>query len=848
MAFSGPFAHLKACTFCQQPRYDPDILASSQGKKKVPQKQYLTLPLGPQLQALWRTPEGARNMRYRSKLTKEILEKAKARPDNNIVIEEYEDVFHGEAYLNAVKDGRITDDDMVLMISIDGAQLYQMKQSTCWIYIWIILDLAPDLRYKKRHVLVGGVIPGPNKPKNIESFLFPGFHHVAALSKEGLSIWDALENRVAVEYKYWSCAFGCRIFCPVPGRRKPGGNHYYPALLKPHGNYTVAGCDHPDIDPRYLPGGNPQEYQKALKLILESSTTTFEGNQKKTARVTRGYLDGYPYPYPWQPNPSNPRVFRTKQAQKLLIRFGRFWARLRGHGYRNRYPYPYPSLPNPCTRTGWPYPCISLALNIPDLILDLWRGKLDCDPDDDRKTWDWAVLVGEVWEDHGREVAAATPYLPGSFDRPPRNPAEKISSGYKAWEFLTYVYGLGPGLFYKILPHKYWKNFCKLVAGVRLLHQRRIPKEQLIHGHNLLLEFVTGFEDLYYQQKSSRIHFCRQSIHALLHIGPEIPRLGPAVVYTQWPLERTIGNLGEEIRQPSNFLANIIERAARRAQVNSLLALIPELADDKPQPRISCDLGASYMLSMRERFPHVVTATEREAVCTFFSARNIALSDDALKIQKWARLQLQNMQFVRTAWKEAVKPLEKVRTARNVMFYQNASKNMPYFAEVQYFFMANINGSEQGLALVSVYGDQTVVNGRGLATRTGLATVSTLQRRICREKCIISAARIDVGKGGRHQAIVVVMQEEKPNVAILVDKVKSAHDRVTVSKALFSPVFGVKGVSLTDSTSVGDDGRRMTGRAFVVSMQNRVSACQTVVNGRGLATRTGLATGKRGYG
>jgi len=57
------------------------------------------------------------------------------------------------------------------------------------------------------------------------------------------------------------------------------------------------------------------------------------------------------------------------------------------------------------------------------------------------------------------------------FDRPPRNPAEKISSGYKAWEFLTYVFGLGPGVFLDILLDIYWTHFCKLVAGIRLLYQ-----------------------------------------------------------------------------------------------------------------------------------------------------------------------------------------------------------------------------------------------------------------------------------------------------------------------------------------------------------------------------------------
>jgi hypothetical protein len=76
-----------------------------------------------------------------------------------------------------------------------------------------------------------------------------------------------------------------------------------------------------------------------------------------------------------------------------------------------------------------------LSLNILDLLVNLWWGMLDCDKSNDRTMWDWATLRGNVWEMHGCKVAAATPYLPGSFDRPPCNPAKKITSGYKAWEF-----------------------------------------------------------------------------------------------------------------------------------------------------------------------------------------------------------------------------------------------------------------------------------------------------------------------------------------------------------------------------------------------------------------------------
>ena len=196
------------------------------------------------------------------------------------------------------------------MMSLDGAQLYQSKQSDCWIYIWVLLDLSPDLRYKKRHVFPGGFIPGPNKPKNVESFLFPGFHHLSALMKEGLQIWDALENNIFRSNPFLhlgtadgpgmtylngltghSGAFGCRLYCPVKGRRKEHQNHYYPALRKPLGDYDVEGCNHNDIDPSHLPPGDPKEYQQSLNIVLRSrNQTQFQTNRKNTGITRTEYI------------------------------------------------------------------------------------------------------------------------------------------------------------------------------------------------------------------------------------------------------------------------------------------------------------------------------------------------------------------------------------------------------------------------------------------------------------------------------------------------------------------------------------------------------------------------------
>jgi hypothetical protein len=230
VAFSGPFSDLSACPECSSPRYE----SVTRGNRviSVSRKQALTIPVGPQIQAQYRSREGAWNMGHRHRVMDALL----ARLREGGSIEVYEDVYCSSILLEAAQRGDLTPDDTVLMLSIDGAQLYQSKQSDCWIYIWVLLDLVPDLRYKKKYVLPGGFIPGPNKPKNLDSFVYTGLCHLSALQKDGLRVWDCLTGRVFTSRLFFFLgtadgpglaalhgqvghhgAFGCREYCGLKG-------------------------------------------------------------------------------------------------------------------------------------------------------------------------------------------------------------------------------------------------------------------------------------------------------------------------------------------------------------------------------------------------------------------------------------------------------------------------------------------------------------------------------------------------------------------------------------------------------------------------------------------------------
>jgi hypothetical protein len=571
-------------------------------------------------------------MLYRQNKTRE--EQARNRDADNYV---YDDIFCGSDYLEAVENGEINDEDMVVMLSIDGAQLFRSKQSDCWIYIWLILDLAPNERYKIRNILPGGIIPGPGHPKNLDSFLFPGLAHVSAIQKEGLRLYDSYHRKLVISFVFFLLAIadavamaelsgsvghhgrrGCRLLCELVGRNKPHGPQYYPALLRPLGTHDAA-CNGPDIALNELPGVDPLKYRADLnKVISSANDAQFEQRRLETGIRKASIFDCLP------------------------------------RGLKPPTCFPGDLMHQP-------------VINLTALMFDLWCGRKGCRKADPDGVWDWAVLKGVVWKDHGADVANAAKYFPRSFDRTPRNPAEKISSGYKAWEFLLYFYGLGPGLLYGTLPRKYYLHYCKLVVGIRIIYQRRITRPQLQLAHKLLLEWVLEFELLYYQRKIERLHFVRQCVHSLTHLGPETDRVGPPSLSAQWTMERIIGIFGSLINQPSNPFSNLTEQAKKIAEINALVAIWPDLDRSKNDPHGSIAFGNGFLLlGPKDTEPHDLTHPEQIAINNFYSS----LPDPSLippsSVYRWGRLRLPTEQTARSHWKEVIRSSRTARTDRNL--------------------------------------------------------------------------------------------------------------------------------------------------------------------------------------
>ena len=175
-------------------------------------------------------------------------------------------------------------------------------------------------------------------------------------------------------------------------------------MLTPH-EYTVLSCDHPNVLDNNLAVHHnhlDHKYQQNLAYLLTANTQT----EFRIWRLEVGLC--------------KQTLFSSLPCQPLLV--------------SNIFTMDIMHL---------------TVLNDPDLFIKLFTGKINVYEPDDKSTWDWAVFYENdaLWKAHREMVVRAVPFILSSFGQAPQDPAKKINTGYKAWEYQQYIYGLGPTLF-----------------------------------------------------------------------------------------------------------------------------------------------------------------------------------------------------------------------------------------------------------------------------------------------------------------------------------------------------------------------------------------------------------------
>lgn len=153
-AFTGIYGDDSECRFCGLERY---IISNNSQK---PQKSAIYIPLLDRFRIQYADLERSLKLRYRSQ---------REECDDG-----YGDIFDGELYKELVEEGFFEDErDIALIGSTDGYQIFRQKTDDCWIVMFINANLSPDIRVKKENLLISAIIPGPNQPKDFNSFLRP---------------------------------------------------------------------------------------------------------------------------------------------------------------------------------------------------------------------------------------------------------------------------------------------------------------------------------------------------------------------------------------------------------------------------------------------------------------------------------------------------------------------------------------------------------------------------------------------------------------------------------------------------------------------------------------------------
>jgi len=200
--------------------------------------------------------------------------------------------------------------------------------------------------------------------------------------------------------------------------------------------------------------------------------------------------------------------------------------------------------------------------------------------------------------------------------------------------------------------------------------QAEILPEELCEADAKLTEFSDEFEELYYQHQADCMHMLHPSVHTPSHFAPKTEHIGPGINYSQWGLERTVENLGEEIKQHSNPYLNLAQRGLHQCQINALKAIIPDIEPiEDPLPQGAIKLGVKYYLfRAMDRMQREITNLEKEAFCLYLKYANHLppCKFPITKVTRWACLHLPNHQIAGSLWSEGHKPIEKLRCTQNI--------------------------------------------------------------------------------------------------------------------------------------------------------------------------------------
>ena len=302
--------------------------------------------------------------------------------------------------------------DIALGLSTDGFAPFKRRKHTCWPLILFNYNLPPEIRFLIQHIICVGVIPGPKKPKDFDSFLWLLVEELLELST-GVRAFDVLTETMFSLRAFLILTFGdmpamsmvmrmkghngiipCRM-CLIKAIRIPGsrgGTHYVPLDRSRHPDIQQSATEIKKYNSGNLPLRTHAEFMAHAREAQFAESTAEEERIAKSTGIKGipllSYLGSIFFPV------SFPLDFMHLIFENLLK----------------------------------------------NLVL-LWTGNFK---DLDEGTGNY-VLYPQVWEAIGQATAASGSTIPSAYGARPQNVAQdKSQINADSWSFWALY--LGPVL------------------------------------------------------------------------------------------------------------------------------------------------------------------------------------------------------------------------------------------------------------------------------------------------------------------------------------------------------------------------------------------------------------------
>ncbi|PIL23640.1 hypothetical protein GSI_14953 [Ganoderma sinense ZZ0214-1] len=352
--------------------------------------------------------------------------------------------------------------DVALGLSTDGFAPFKCRTKTAWPLILFNYNLHPDIHTHLNNILGLGVIPGPKKPVDFNSFLWPVVHEFLQLSV-GVHAYNALSNAFFALRVYLILIFGdipaisivmrmkghngvcpCHM-CEIQGVRIPESRNpvHYVSLNRARHPHVLSDPEAVRMyDPSHLPLRTHSNFMKQTKEVQ------FASSESDSECLTKLYgIKGTP----------------VLSALSSL-------------SFPSSFPYDFMHL---------------IWENVIKNLMLLWTGKYK-DLDEGSENYQFPSAV---WDAIGSATADSGDSLPYIFGpRPPNIATDKVSWTADTWSFWTQY--IAPILLRSCFLHdKYYDHFVELVRLINICLGFDITTAQVDDVHSSFIKWVQKYEE-----------------------------------------------------------------------------------------------------------------------------------------------------------------------------------------------------------------------------------------------------------------------------------------------------------------------------------------------------------------